>query len=167
MPRMRRRKATTPAKPAGVRKRTADLLTQMVVMHWVKRGAACFVQQGVNSWGKLRADVVAMWLNGAVTITEVKSCRADFTTDNKWPQYREYCDKLYFAFPSDLGLEVPKGIGVLVPDGRGHLKAIQNASEQRMVGKTRKALIVRLAWRAGTFSKRNTRRTRMFLEDQP
>lgn len=145
------------------RKQVAEALTQMVVMHWVKRGAACFVQQGVNRWGKLRADVVAMWLNGSITITEIKSCRADFTSDRKWQQYREYCDKLYFCFPSDLGLDIPKGIGVLLPNARGHLSAHQNASEVRMSPKLRKELIVRLAWRSGTFSKRNTRRTRIWI----
>lgn len=151
-------------KPPGIRRETADALTRMVVMHWVKRGAACFVQQGVNRWGKLRADVVAMWLNGDVTITEVKSCRADFMSDIKWPQYQAYCDRMYFAFPRDLGVDVPKGVGVLLPNNKGHLRAAQGATESRMQASIRKDLIVRLAWRSGTFSKRNTRRTRIFLE---
>lgn len=162
---MRKYKSKTPVKRLpGVRQKTADALTHMVVMHWVKRGAACFVQQGVNRWGKLRADVIAMWLNGNITITEVKSCRADFVSDGKWSQYQEYCDRLYFAFPHDIGVTVPKGVGVLMPNKVGHLRATQGATETRMSPKLRKELIVRLAWRAGTYSKRNTRRTRVFLE---
>jgi hypothetical protein len=148
----------------ATRKETADALKQMVVMHWVKRGFACFVEQGVNRRGVLRADVVAMSLSGHVIITEVKSCRADFVNDKKWPQYRPYCDQFYMAWPKDFGVDLPTGTGLLLPNSKGWLTAKRPAANVRMEGAIRRMLITRLAWRAGTFSKRNTRRTRVFLE---
>jgi hypothetical protein len=45
----------------------------------------------------------------------VKSGPVDFLTDSKWPEYREFCDALYFAvhadFPRDL---LPFDVGVIV-----------------------------------------------------
>lgn len=148
----------------ATRLETSNLLKKMVVMHWVKRGFACFVEQGVNRRGVLRADVVAMSLSGHVIITEVKSCRADFVSDKKWAQYRPYCDQFYMAWPTDFGIELPTGTGLLLPNSKGWLTAKRPAANVRMEGSIRRMLITRLAWRAGTFSKRNTRRTRVFLE---
>jgi hypothetical protein len=135
----------------------------MVIMHWTKRGYSVFVEQGLNRNGRLRADVVAMNLRGHLIITEVKSCKADFTSDSKWPSYRAFADQLYMAWPKDFSQELPKGVGLLIPNTRGHLSAIRNATNVRVEGAVRKELIIRLAWRAGTFSKRNTRRTRIYL----
>ena len=154
---------TVPAPTVRTRKETADLLKRMVVMHWVKRGFSCFVEQGVNRRGVLRADVIAVSLSGHVIITEVKSCKADFTSDKKWDQYRPYCDQFYMAWPKDFGVDLPAGTGLLLPTARGHLRAAHPASNIKMDGPTRKMLILRLAWRAGTYSKRNTRRTRIYL----
>lgn len=136
----------------------------MAVQHWVKRGYSCSVQQGVNRRGRLRADVVAMNLRGEIVIVEVKSCRADHINDHKWEQYRPYCDQFFFAWPSDLSIPLDKGIGLLLPDGRGHLCHARSASVNKMDGATRRTLIIRLAWRAGQFNKSNTRRTRVYLE---
>jgi len=44
-----------------------------------------------------RADVMALLPDGTVQIVEIKSCVADYRADRKWPDYREYCDRLYFA----------------------------------------------------------------------
>ena len=53
-----------------------------------------------------RADLFGVGRKGEIAIVEVKSCLTDFRTDGKWPEYREYCDRLYFAvssrFPHDL-----------------------------------------------------------------
>lgn len=147
----------------ATRKETADLLKKMVYMHWVKRGFSCFLELGVNKRGHLRGDVVCLNLGGKIIITEVKSCRADFTSDKKWEQYLPFCDQFYFCWPHDLGVELPPGVGVLVPDGRGWLKALKPAANQKVEGATRRMLITRMAWRAGTYSKRNTRRTRVYL----
>lgn len=64
-----------------------------------------------------RADVLAIDGRGRFLLVEVKSCRADFRSDNKWPDYLEFCDFFYFAvaaeFPRDL---LPQEAGLLIAD---------------------------------------------------
>ncbi len=148
----------------ATRKEIADALTRMVVMHWSKRGYSSFVQQGVNRRGRLRADVVSLHLRGHIIITEVKSCKADFTTDKKYGQYSEYCDQMYMAWPTDFGVELDANIGLLLPNTVGHLRVARRASVVKMTGALRRMLITRLAWKAGPFSKRTTVRTRIHLD---
>ena len=53
-----------------------------------------------------RMDVCALGRTGEIWCVEVKSSRADFLADQKWPDYLDWCDRLYFAvpegFPEDL-----------------------------------------------------------------
>lgn len=67
-----------------------------------------------------RADVCALGPSGEVAIVEIKSSLADFRSDLKWPDYRPYCDRFYFAvshaFPQDL---IPQEAGLIVADGFG------------------------------------------------
>jgi len=62
-----------------------------------------------------RADILALRPDGCFVGVEVKSGPVDFLTDSKWPEYREFCDALYFAvhadFPRDL---LPLDVGVIV-----------------------------------------------------
>jgi hypothetical protein len=62
-----------------------------------------------------RADILALRPDGCFVCVEVKSGPVDFLTDSKWPEYREFCDALYFAvhadFPRDL---LPFDVGVIV-----------------------------------------------------
>ena len=44
-----------------------------------------------------RADVMALARSGELAIVEIKSSIADFRADRKWPEYRDWCDRLYFA----------------------------------------------------------------------
>ncbi len=65
-----------------------------------------------------RADILALLPDGDFAVVEVKSCARDFLADCKWPDYREYCDRLYFAvdldFPEHL---LPPDSGLLVTAG--------------------------------------------------
>ena len=62
-----------------------------------------------------RADILALRPDGGFACIEVKSGLRDFVTDLKWPEYREFCDALYFAvdadFPGDL---LPADAGLIV-----------------------------------------------------
>ena len=64
-----------------------------------------------------RADVLALGKAGDLTIVEVKSSVADFRADQKWPAYRDFADRLYFAvatgFPTVL---IPEECGLMVAD---------------------------------------------------
>ncbi len=65
-----------------------------------------------------RADILALLPDGRFAIVEVKSCARDFLSDGKWPEYREYCDLLYFAVDLDFPQElIPEEVGLLFTDG--------------------------------------------------
>ena len=48
-----------------------------------------------------RADVIGLGPTGTIWIVEIKSSTADFRADHKWPEYRDYCDALFFAVALD------------------------------------------------------------------
>ena len=56
-----------------------------------------------------RADVVALAADGTIVIVEIKSSLADFRADQKWPDYRAHCDRLYFAISDNLAPEIMPG----------------------------------------------------------
>ena len=67
-----------------------------------------------------RADVLALGKSGDLVIVEIKSSVADFRADRKWPAYRDFSDRLYFAvasgFPTVL---IPEECGLMVADAFG------------------------------------------------
>lgn len=92
-----------------------------------------------------RADVMAVAEDGTFAIVEVKVTTADFLGDVKWPEYREYCDLLYFAVPPDFPLEIlPDDCGLLLADAYG-AEILRPAPEQRLHASRRKALTLRFA----------------------
>lgn len=92
-----------------------------------------------------RADVLAVDEAGTVLIVEVKSSVADFRSDHKWPEYREWCDAFYFAvdeaFPTDL---IPDGCGLMVADSFG-AAVHRDAPVEKLAPARRKTLILRAA----------------------
>lgn len=92
-----------------------------------------------------RADIVGIGQDGCVWILEVKSSLADFRADAKWPDYREFCDRLFFAVSDRFPTEVlPEGAGLIVADGYG-AALIREAREHRMAAARRKAVLLRFA----------------------
>ncbi|WP_431282366.1 MmcB family DNA repair protein [Humitalea sp. 24SJ18S-53] len=65
-----------------------------------------------------RLDVLALRPDGGFSAIEVKSCARDFLTDGKWGEYRDWCDRLYFAVDPDFpqGL-LPADTGLILADG--------------------------------------------------
>ena len=56
--------------------------------------------------------------DGCFTCIEVKSGPRDFLTDDKWPEYRDYADALYFAVDADFPLDLlPAEPGLIVAAG--------------------------------------------------
>ncbi len=92
-----------------------------------------------------RADIVALSASGEVWIVEVKSSLVDFLSDQKWPEYRDYCDRLWFAvaagFPSEV---LPEDAGLIVADRFG-AEVLRHAPEHRLPGARRKAVTVACA----------------------
>ena len=92
-----------------------------------------------------RADLVALNPHGDIWIVEIKSSLQDLRADQKWQDYRAYCDRLFFAFPQDLPCEIfPPDTGLIVADAHGaHLHC--GAPEHRLPAATRKVMMVRFA----------------------
>jgi hypothetical protein len=103
-----------------------------------------------------RADVIALGRDGDVVIVEVKSSLADFRADRKWPDYWEFCDRLYFAvgaeFPRDV---LPEECGLLVADGYG-AAILRDPAPRPLAAARRKALTLRFAFAAASRLRRLT-----------
>lgn len=92
-----------------------------------------------------RADILALCPDGDFTCIEVKSGPRDFLTDAKWPEYREYCDRLFFAvdtdFPADL---LPGDVGLIVTSGL-EATLLRDAPAHKLPPARRRALTHRFA----------------------
>ena len=92
-----------------------------------------------------RADVMTLDRTGEVSIVEVKSSIEDFRADHKWPEYREFCDRLFFAVPEHFPVElIPDDCGLILADGFG-AEIVRPAPEHRLVAARRKAVTLRFA----------------------
>jgi hypothetical protein len=92
-----------------------------------------------------RADVVGLGADGSIWIVEIKSCLVDFRTDLKWPEYLDFCDRLFFAVDPAFPAEVlPEDAGLIVAD-RYAGEVIRQAPEIRLAAPKRKAMTLRFA----------------------
>ena len=92
-----------------------------------------------------RADILALCPNGDFVCVEVKSGAADFLCDDKWPEYREYSDALYFAVAADFPRALlPPDVGVIVT-AEGEADLLRGAPVHRMAAARRRALLGRFA----------------------
>lgn len=67
-----------------------------------------------------RADIIGLNDAGQIWIIEIKSSLEDFRSDGKWPEYRDYCDRLFFAIPTSLDPEImPEDAGLIIADNWG------------------------------------------------
>jgi hypothetical protein len=92
-----------------------------------------------------RADVVGLGPAGDIWIVEIKSSIEDFRADQKWPDYRLSCDRLFFASHAGVPTEIfPEDAGLMLADQFG-AEVLREAPEHRLPGATRKAMLVRFA----------------------
>lgn len=107
------------------------------------RGLAMVTELGLAS-GR-RADIAAIGAGGEIWIVEIKSSVADFRSDSKWPDYRRYCDRLFFATVAEVPSVIfPEDAGLIVTDGYG-AEILREAPVHPLAGGTRKALLLRFA----------------------
>ncbi|MBR0673161.1 MmcB family DNA repair protein [Neoroseomonas soli] len=96
-----------------------------------------------------RADILALLPTGDFAILEVKSCARDFLSDGKWPDYRAWCDRLYFAVDLDFPQELlPEDAGLVVAEDRD-AALLREAPEHRLAPARRRSLLHRYAMLAG------------------
>jgi hypothetical protein len=90
-----------------------------------------------------RADIVALAMDA--TIFKIKSSVADFRADAKWRDYRAHCDRLIFAIPETVPIEItPEDAGLILADAFG-AEILRQAPEHRMAAATRRAVLMRFA----------------------
>ena len=92
-----------------------------------------------------RADLMVLTPNGDFWIIEIKSSVEDLRADGKWPDYRDWCDQLYFATHPDVPMEIfPPEAGFILADGHG-AEILRDAPEHRLAGARRKSVMSRFA----------------------
>ena len=92
-----------------------------------------------------RADLMALGRRGEIFIVEVKSGLEDFRTDQKWHEYRPYCDAFAFAVAPEFPREIlPEEPGLIVADGFGGA-VLREAPSAPLAGARRKALTLAFA----------------------
>lgn len=92
-----------------------------------------------------RADILALADDGEVTIVEVKSSIIDFKTDQKWPEYLDYCDRFFFAVDADFPVDlIPAECGLIIADAFG-AEIIRPAPLAKLAAARRKTLTLKVA----------------------
>ena len=92
-----------------------------------------------------RADLMALTQKGEFWIVEIKSSIQDMQIDRKWPEYRAFCDRLFFATLHDVPFEIfPQECGFMISDGYG-AEMLREAPHHPLAAASRKALLLRFA----------------------
>lgn len=92
-----------------------------------------------------RADIIALNGAGLIWIVEIKSSLEDFRADGKWYEYREYCDRLFFAIPQSMEQAIiPTETGLIVADSWG-ADILRHPGETPLHASRRKAVTLAFA----------------------
>jgi hypothetical protein len=109
------------------------------------------VSHGLSCIGELplasgrRADLVALRHDGEIWIVEIKSSIEDFRVDQKWPDYRLHCDRLFFATAAHVPADIfPADAGLIVADAYG-AELLREAPEHRLHAATRRSMMLAFA----------------------
>lgn len=117
--------------------------TRGVGRHLVSLGYAVLTEFTLAN--SRRADVIGLAESGTFVIVEVKVSVADLRGDTKWPEYEDFCDRLYFAVPPGFPHElVPESTGLIIADSWGG-EVIREAPDTGLHASRRKALTLRFA----------------------
>ncbi len=119
------------------------LLARGVGRALAQRGYATLTE--VSLANGRRADVMGLGRGGDLVIVEVKSSLQDYRSDAKWPEYREFCDRFYFAVAEDFPRDaIPGDCGLIVADGFGGA-ILREAPVLTLAAARRKAVTLRFA----------------------
>lgn len=160
------------------RKEVTKVLTEAASHYYIRKLYAVFFEFGVGRRGERRLDLLCMNTKRNLVGVEVKSCKADYTSDSKWMEYLPFTNKLYLMLPPKLVESKfyqqilndikPYGIGVMTLTPMGNVKVIKPAKSREVADKVSMKLLIKMAWRGG-LSRRNCkeakRRKRFYLEE--
>ncbi|MGD2131904.1 MAG: DNA repair putative endonuclease MmcB [Maricaulaceae bacterium] len=143
---------TDPVAAAPAAEPISETAPRDAVTQAVTRGAAramadrgCAVITEFELPNGRRADLFALAADGEIAIVEVKSGLEDFRTDAKWPEYFDYCDRLYFAVAEDFPREIlPEDVGLIIADGFGGA-VLRPSPVSKLAPARRRALTLRAA----------------------
>ncbi len=133
----------TPAHPSAADPRAATLLVRGVCRALDQLGYASLVEFPLVN-GR-RTDVLAVGKHGELIAVEIKSSVADFRADQKWPSYREFADRLYFAVANGFPIAlIPEDCGLMVADAFGAAVLREGQAAPLAAGR-RRAVTLRFA----------------------
>lgn len=127
-----------------LRQSPTALRVQRGVMRFLRaeRDFCCFAEVPLAN-GR-RADVLAVGPKGEIWIVEIKSSLIDFQVDQKWPHYKEFCDRFYFAKPPELDPSIfPMTEGLIAADAHG-AAILREAGDAPLAPARRKAMLLKL-----------------------
>ena len=128
-----------------LRQSPTALRVQRGIMRFLRaaHGFSCFAE--VSLANGRRADVLGVGPKGEIWIVEIKSSLTDFQVDRKWPEYKDFCDRFFFAKPPELDPDIfPAEEGLMVGDG--HDAAIlRMAPDGPLPPARRRAMLIKLA----------------------
>lgn len=92
-----------------------------------------------------RADIMAVSDAGEIWIVEIKSSPEDFRSDVKWPEYQDWCDRLFFAISTEMEPDMmPAEAGLIVADSWG-ADILRHADATSLHASRRKAVTLAFA----------------------
>lgn len=145
----------------------------------VKKGYGVIREHGLNrkigrnrAKQHLRADLHLMTSRGTIEILEIKSCPADLKADKKLQLYVPYAHRLTVVCTvktwkwGKKNYKFPPSCGVMILDPKsGYLKSVRPTKPQKMDPELHMEAVLRRAYRNSTHTRYNTRRYRVFLDE--
>lgn len=160
------------------RREITEKLLLATTYYYVKKNYSVYREIGIKAWGRRRIDLVSFNTKGLFVGCEIKSCPADYKSDNKWIDYMQtgIFDKFYFVIPQkfhehnfyeqmsfDLKQE---GVGIMVlSEQNGKLFCSQSAKTKETDISNKRKMLAKLAWRGGD-SRHNIKRISRVYIDQ-
>ena len=136
----------------------ADAIKLRVARYYAAKMRMCFFELGLCSGGRLRADVLALAMNGWIVIVEVKSSVADFRADKKMHLYEQWANQAYVAMPESVYLKVKEkilpdwGVFIMSEDG-SVLKKVLGAKSYSIEEEDTRNILIRAAFRSADTNK--------------
>ena len=120
-----------------------SLVTRGAARLFLALGYAPLLEVGLPN-GR-RADIMAIGPRGQIAVAEVKSGVDDFRVDQKWGEYRPFCDAFYFAVAPEFPRHIlPEDPGLIVADAFDGA-VLREAPLAPLAGARRKALTIAFA----------------------
>jgi len=128
---------------AGTSAAPGVLLARGVRRGLAERGLTCLTEFPTRAG--LRMDVCGLTAQGEIWCVEVKSSRADFMADQKWPGYLDWCDRFFFAVPEGFPERLlPPDQGLIRADAHG-AEIVRPGPLERLAPARRKAVTLAFA----------------------